>query len=356
MERGIEVCLNQDATDPRTYQTVEVRGISAALSQELRAPAMTEARWRALLQVFLDLGENPPIEVAPILGAYEVEDELIRFSPRYPWIEGQRYHARFMHDGIVSASFAIPKRAAAPTRILQVYPSADVLPENLLRFYIYFSAPMREGEALRHIQLLDSEGQNLDGVFLDRVEELWDPTGTRLTLLFDPGRVKTGLVAHERLGRALDAGRSYRLLIDALWRDARGEPLGSPAEKQFLAAPAKQSAPDVSAWRLRAPKSGTNTPLSIRFPDPLDHALLLEFLQVRRADDSVVRGDIALGAAETLWEFRPWDVWAAGDYAVHVDTRLEDVAGNNLNGLFDRPISQRPGNPSATISLRFHVP
>ena len=140
MKRGTDVRLNDDATQPHTYGTVEVSGVSAALLHELQEPVMTEAGWRAILQVFVDPGTKP------MLGTYRVEDKLIRFVPRYPLLEGQRYRAEYMRDGGASASFMIPKRTTSPTRVVQIYPSTDVLPENLLRFYIHFSAAMREGE------------------------------------------------------------------------------------------------------------------------------------------------------------------------------------------------------------------
>ena len=48
---------------------------------------------------------------------------------------------------------------APTTRVDHVYPSADVLPDNQLKFYLHFSAPMRRGEAWQHIHLLKQDGQ-----------------------------------------------------------------------------------------------------------------------------------------------------------------------------------------------------
>ncbi|HAA19186.1 MAG TPA: hypothetical protein DCP28_10590, partial [Cytophagales bacterium] len=90
--------------------------------------------------------------------------------------------------------------------VLAVYPSADTLPENLLRMYVEFATPMKTTGNLSRIQLKDAQGQVLNGVLFDNVYELWDPDQRQLTLLFDPGRVKTGLQAHDALGRALTPG------------------------------------------------------------------------------------------------------------------------------------------------------
>ena len=71
-----------------------------------------------------------------------------------------------------------------------VYPSSDVLPENLLRFYVHFSAPMQRGGVQGHIFLLDAEGQEVKGAFLNLATELWDSAMQRLTILLHPGRIK----------------------------------------------------------------------------------------------------------------------------------------------------------------------
>src|SRR5580693_2176401 len=80
MKQDITVRLNDDATDPRVYRTVEIHGVSAALRSELKEPAMTEARWRTIFAVFVEHEENlvrtrnSPI---PMLGTYQIESELV---------------------------------------------------------------------------------------------------------------------------------------------------------------------------------------------------------------------------------------------------------------------------------------
>jgi hypothetical protein len=55
-------------------------------------------------------------------------------------------------------------------------------------------------------------------------KKLWDNEQMRLTVLFDPGRIKRGLVSQEELGMATQAGRKYRLVIDQDWPDANSVP------------------------------------------------------------------------------------------------------------------------------------
>ncbi len=71
-------------------------------------------------------------------------------------------------DRTLVAEFSPAENGSAAHRaasVTEVYPSAAVLPENLLRFYIQFSAPMSRGEAYRRIKLLDAGGKPVDGRF-----------------------------------------------------------------------------------------------------------------------------------------------------------------------------------------------
>src|SRR6201999_148754 len=144
-------------------------------------------------------------------------------------------------------TFDGPRRNAVPTaRVLNVYPSGDVLPSNQLRLYIYFSAPMSRGEAAQYIHVLDDKGKDLvgsRGIFLPG-EELWDPAFQRLTMTFDPGRIKRGLTSNQTIGPPITEGRHYRLVIDREWPDARGVPIIEGFTKNFTGGPAERIPPD----------------------------------------------------------------------------------------------------------------
>src|SRR4029077_13312670 len=153
----------------------------------------------------------------------------------------------------VVAEFVIPKPAAGPPTVVEhVYPSTNKLPENQLKFYLHFSAPMSRGEAYRHIHLLQANGKEVDLPFLELDEELWDPEGKRFTLFFDPGRIKRGLKPREEVGPALEEGKSYTLVIDRQWQDAQGTPLKEFFRKAFSVSPPDDRQPDVNTWKVQA--------------------------------------------------------------------------------------------------------
>ena len=296
--------------------------------------------------------------------------DLIRFTPRFPLIKGLPYSARVDRDILfiliertgagmsrnLEATFTLPKSdLVASTVVTQIYPTADELPENQLKFYLHFSAPMKRGQAYQRIHLLDASGRQVDVPFLELTPELWDLKTQRLTLLFDPGRIKRGLRPHEDLGMALQKGRAYRLVIDRHMLDARGQDLPQTFEKHFTVVAADRMAPNYTRWSLTTPTVNTYAPVTVNFPEPLDHGLLGHLFAVQDSVGNDVPGDIEIMRNETMWAFVPSNTWETGEYTILIDTRIEDLAGNTLNYLFDVDIQQE-GNlsPDQTPFVKLH--
>jgi hypothetical protein len=296
--------------------------------------------WVALFSVTVD----PPAGRPPLLGSYAFAGDAVRFTPRFPLAPGVRYRAVFHPDRLrnragpaeaIETAIQLEKPPRADAAFVdRVYPSADALPENQLKFYLHFSFPMSRGEAYEHIHLLDADGKPVERPFLELGEELWDAEGRRFTLLIDPGRIKRGLKPREDLGPALMEGKRYTLVIDRDWPDADGEPLKAEHRKTFAVGPPLETTPDPKTWRVASPTAGGRAPLIVTFPGPLDHALLHRLLWVED-DGRRVPGSIAVTKAETRWTFTPAQPWAAGDYRLVADTRLEDLAGNGIGRPFE---------------------
>ncbi len=342
--------------------------------------------WTRFLSVrVIRQGDHPSKAepLPPLLGTYRVVGDAIRFQPRFPLEPGVRYRAEFNPARLAettrlldrtsadsvpapnsppgepqTAEFSFNGPAAGPvTTVTAVYPSRAVLPDNLLRFYIHFSAPMSRGEAYRHIRLLDSAGKPVDAPFLELDEELWSGDGRRFTLLFDPGRIKRGLKPREEVGPVLESGRSYELVIDADWTDAAGQPLAAGFRKSFRAGPADESSPDPKKWTVRPPVLGSRDALEVRFPDPLDRALLDRLIAVRDGSDRPVEGTINVANEETAWRFTPSAPWSPGNYRLLIGTDLEDPAGNSVARPFEvdilHPITRRI--TTETVALPFRI-
>jgi len=303
-----------------------------ALSAEDRAKAFT-------LSVGAEASDLPPLA-----GTFTLDGQSLRFQPRYPLEAGLSYRAvlnleqraRDAASPTLVQVIEIPASDAEPTTVVtHIYPTADVLPENQLKFYIHFSAPMSRGEAYHHIHLLDENDQLVEGVFLELGEELWDADQQRFTLLFDPGRVKRGLKPREELGPAIVEGRSYSLVVDGAWRDATRTPLNSGARKHFRVGPPDENPIDTATWELAAPAAESRDPLLLRFGEPLDHSLLERVVRIVGPDGEHLAGTIATGDGEACWQFTPAEPWPLGDYQLTADTTLEDLAGNAIGRAFE---------------------
>ncbi|WP_415400996.1 hypothetical protein [Tateyamaria sp. SN3-11] len=240
------------------------------------------------------------------------------------------------------ASGSLAQAACPAAQGVDIYPTAKVLPENLLRIYVYYPRSMSADVGLQHVRLLKSDGAAIDGVFLTNRADLWSPDRRRLTLLLDPGRVKTGLVANENLGRALVAGKSYILDVSGAALDTTGCSLGIDTQHSFVVENADTAPPDPAHWAIVVPRAHSTDALHVDLGSAHDHLSMAFRLRVLDKDGNTVLGAIALGPEEELWEFTPRAAWTAARYTLAIDERLEDLAGNRPGRLFDRPSNQAP--------------
>lgn len=283
-------------------------------------------------------------DVPNMLGRYRVENGALVFAPQFPPQAGVTYKAtaRIPGRAAVSAVFSIPKADMTPKAVVEhVYPSASVLPENQLKFYIHFSAPMARGFAYERTTLLDESGKRVEDAFLPLGEELWDPTGRRFTLFFYPGRIKRGLLPQQEMGIALHEGKRYTLVIDKGWKDAEGRLLASEFRKTFTVGPADRKTIDLKAWNVRAPAAGTKAVLTVSFPEPLDHGILQRELDVVTSSGAIIEGAVAVGPAEKSWIFTPDLAWKKGGYKIRVGTTIADLAGNMIDRPFEVDVFDR---------------
>ncbi|HYF00372.1 MAG TPA: hypothetical protein VEJ18_15740 [Planctomycetota bacterium] len=282
-------------------------------------------------------GEGPPL-----LGDYAREDGRLVFRPRHPLAPGERYRAA---AGLARVDYAVPPRPSGPpAEVVAIYPTADRLPANLLKFYLHFSKPMREGaRVFDGIRLRRSDGSEIAEPW--RRAELWTEDARRLTLWIHPGRVKRGVNLREQEGPVLEPGRSYTLEIGAELLDGEGRPMGRAFTKRFTAVEEDHEKPDPWAWRIEPPKAGTRDPLTVRFPEPLDRWLLARGLSLG------VAGRPSVGPGETSWSFTPADPWPRGELLLRIQPLLEDLAGNTPQRRFEEQAGEEP-RPPAPVPVR----
>lgn len=324
---GPRVVLNTESPRP----TIDLVGVADKELIELGTLNSRE-EWAAVLKV--SVGADQPA----MIGRYTIEDGRVRFTPMFPLDKGRQYHVAYMPPGgqPVTATVGLPAADTTPvTMVAQVYPSGDVIPENQLRLYLHFSAPMGMRGGLDFIHLVDDAGQEVKDPFLPLDAEFWNEDRTRYTVFFDPGRQKRGIPVIEAMGRSLTEGKSYTLVVDSAWRDGNGLPLTSTYKRTFKVGPPDERPLDPKDWKIFPPVANAISPLRIVFPEPLDHGLLLRALGVLGLNRRPMEGEVKIGANETEWSFTPEDPWKPGSYNILAFASLEDLAGNRIGRAFE---------------------
>ena len=259
------------------------------------------------------------------------------FVPRFGFVEGTTYALSL--GGVVVGSLLRPRvDGHTTTKVLAIYPIVSEVPRNLLRFSVWFSAPMSEGCSTDHIALVDDGGDVIVGALLATEHELWDGDRRRLTILLDPARIKRGLVAHDQAGYPLQTGCAFRLRVDAEIPDAQGKALQASAERRYRVGEDERRRVDPSRWDLGIPTKHTTEPLCADFGRPLDPFLVGRCLGVRGLEGHAVQGAVEVGPGGRSWHFTPSAPWAPGSHRLVVDPVLEDLAGNSVARVFDRDL------------------
>ena len=152
-----------------------------------------------------------PARAPDVLGVAHAEGDALVFVPRFPLQPGLHYLLSTNGDDPVTVEFALPAPDLEPrTKVTLVLPSAEVLPANLLRFYLHFSAPMRRGEAYDRVRLLDAAGDTVEGAFLPVEPELWDPERMRTGSTPAPHRSSRSRPGGSRLYEPPGTARTHR--------------------------------------------------------------------------------------------------------------------------------------------------
>jgi hypothetical protein len=214
---------------------------------------------------------------------------------------------------------------------------------------------MQEGHALEYVSLVEGD-DTLRGVFLDLKPELWNLDGTLLTLWLDPGRIKRHLQPNQKFGAPLQKGKSYKLVVSKAWKGRNGKPLENNFEKHFVTTLRDSLSPDLEKWKLDLPTPGSRQPLRVDFHEALDYWLLQETIEIRDQHGNLFAGNFKMEGDYSFFTFEPDAPWKRETYTLECESRLEDLAGNNLNRPFDRDITLQPGQDTVAVHVRKFMP
>lgn len=272
-----------------------------------------------------------------ILGNYKKEGSQIRFTPVIPFSAGEEYQI-FKKGGVILEFQIQHNTTKTQPRVVGIYPAIDTVPENLLKMYFVFSEPMQQStKTLDFIKVFDNETKEEKSIFLSLENELWNLDRTELTLWLDPGRIKKDLIPNQKFGTPLVEGKSYTIKIQKGLENAKGIPLGKSTEKRIVVTKKDNVKPTIDSWQLTIPNLLTKEALGISLNESLDKFLLEETIQLY-SGDTLIEGAVMVSKKATSLLFIPKKAWEKGRYRIVIESRLEDLAGNNLNRLFDRDL------------------
>jgi hypothetical protein len=330
---------------------VRLRGLGAqALKSRLQgSDASAVEQWLRL--------EMAPTAGKPValLARVEVSGEEIRLTPQAPLTPGVSYHAVFQGSTLGSGFTDLtqdyqitPETGPSEAHVAEVFPNSEVLPANVFRFYVTFSAPMAEGQVFRYVRLLDESGKPLRQAFHE--VELWAEDHRRLTLWISPGRTKEALGISEKMGAVLQTGHRYTLVVGAGLPDSHGKPLARDFRLPFRTGEPDHTQPDIQRWKLAAVHAGTMEPLRVTFDEALDRPLLRETFSVTDSGGSALEGAADPTADGRSWSFTPSSPWPSGELLLSAAGELDDLAGNSLYRRFETrsaegktPVVEAPG-------------
>ncbi|MET2984812.1 Ig-like domain-containing protein [Aureibaculum conchae] len=275
--------------------------------------------------------------VTPVLGNFSSENNTQTFTPIVPFSNGETY--TILREEHILSSFTIkPKNRSTSPEVVAIYPTTGVVPENLLKMYVDFSKPMQEvGNVLDFITVFNKTTNKKVDVFLELETELWNANHTLLTLWLDPGRIKKELIPNKEKGLPIMNGHVYEISVNKNFRDADGNELKQSYTKTVTVTNRDENKPKVDDFEIQIPTTKTS-PLIIQFNEPLDAMLLTEVFTIYNNKDEKIEGNYQLQNEETSVAFTPTRNWKSDTYKIEIQSRLEDLAGNNLNRLFDEDL------------------
>lgn len=278
-------------------------------------------------------------EHTPILGEFRIGSDAIIFTPLISFTPGLTYCVYFNLKLI--AQFKIKEVLSMPPAVLNVFPIQDTIPENQLKLYITFSQPMQSGEVLQYLKLVKNERDTLTEVFLDLQNELWNKDQTMLTIWFNPGRVKRGLQPNEKSGTPLINGNTYKLIISNDWQGTNGKKLINNFDKKFFVVDRDSIGVSLDHWKIFASMQKNQTKLDIHLGEVLDHELLKNTISVLNEKNEIIPGRSIINDESNHIQIILDKMLPSEKYRLRVESHLEDLAGNNLNRLFDMEYNNR---------------
>lgn len=285
-----------------------------------------------------------------MFGDLQQEGSQFSFAPIIPFTTGETYEVYRNDEAYFEFTIRKPEKKIV-AKLLGIYPKLDTVPENLLKMYFVFDKPMQQSRStLDFIKVFNETGNEEVEIFLPLENELWNKDRTRLTLWLDPGRIKKDLIPNKERGIPIQEGFQYTVKVSKDLEDQQGNTLDKGYEKSFFIESRDEEKPSVKSWQLTVPEIHTKSGLGIDFNESLDSFLVEETIKIFKNKEEI-KGSFFISKKANSVVFIPSQSWTKGKYQIQIESRLEDLAGNNLNRLFDEDLQKNSGVKSTEFKI-----
>lgn len=292
----------------------------------------------------------------PILGEIREEDKRLHFFPLVPFTYNQEY--TIVYENIIDY-FIIktPPKSYKPLKVEAIYPSSKILPSNILKWYIQFSNPISEVFVYNHIRFLNAVGDTIPRSILPLENALISDNGKLLTVWIEPGRQKRGLIPNTKLGPVFnkDGFNKYSLVVLKTLEDQNGVGMKKDFMHSFQTTIADRNKPTINSWNLIPPKINSTSSLIIDCNESLDYGSTLNNISILHNKENEIQGTWKLSDHETILEFTPIYPWKKGIYHIVFSPKIEDLAGNSLERLFDHKINELTDDNSSNSIYEYKI-
>ena len=232
------------------------------------------------------------------------------------------------------------------------------MPENQLRMYIEFSAPMGRRGGIEHVALLDERGDGGRGSVPPARLRVLERRPDSVYRVLRSRRVKQGILPNKQMGRALK-GRQDPIRCSSAreWQDANGCRSRNRPDARSASGPPDTTRSITAQVANRAAQGRRQMPLVVTFPEPRRSrpAVSRARRPAQRADS--LDGNFPVEANETRWSFTPHQ---PGTQATTICSRCRSwrtAPATRSGGAFEvdnfETVDKGP-NPR-TVTLPFHV-
>ncbi len=248
----------------------------------------------------------------------------------------------------------LPALRAEPLAV-SVFPRADCVPANLLRFHLRFEKPVEVFDVRTDLRLVD-KGAGVEQIvshpFLDLNDGLWSADGLTLTVMLHPGRIKKGLISNKNLGSAINPSLTYELQI-------RGAVVNKTNEwwtlKSFVTSNPIRNPLELALITIVRPDTGTKQALTVKFDRVVDQLAIENLVALTDQKNAIVAIDRELSDSSTTLRLTPRVDWLPGSYSIHFSNEFEDTCGNRLDGAFENNGDSQDRIRSADFAILFSL-